>query len=152
MNLTVYASFTVSDSAANMVSVLYDCYFVAPNNDRRGIMAATWGNGVVGVNMFSYGSRFANVEPGKKLKLLIQIKGIQFRFLSYGAMTDWKYIPNYSANKTVDRSLIIGASWVDGTDTEVAGKDRFFGGTVYDFQVFDKPLTDAQITALLKKD
>lgn len=152
MNLTVYASFTVSDSAANTVSVLCDCYFVAPDSDRRGIMAATWSNGVVGVNMFTYGSRFVNVEPGKKLKLLIQIKGTQFRFLSYGALTDWKYIPNYAANKTVDRSLIIGASWTDSVDTEVAGKDRFFGGTVYDFQVFDKPLTDAQITALLKKD
>lgn len=155
MNLTVYASFTVSDSAANTVSVLCDCYFVVPGSnrgDKRGIMAATWGNGVVGVNMFTYGSRFVNVEPGKKLKLLIQIKGIQFRFLSYGAMTEWKYIPNYASNKTVDRSLIIGASWTDSTDTEAAGKDRFFGGTVYDFQVFDKPLTDAQITALLKKD
>ena len=152
MNLTVYATFTVADSVANAVSVLCDCYSIPADGDKRGMMAATWGNGTVGVNMFTYASHFAKIESGKKMKFLLQIKGTQFRFLSYGALTEWKNIPNYVANKTVDRSLIVGASWTDATNTEIAEKTRFFGGTVYDFQVFDKALTDAQITALLKED
>ena len=150
MNLTVYATFTVADSVASTVSVLYDCYSIVANGDKRGMMAATWGNGTVGVNMFTYASHFVKIESGKKMKLLFQIKGTQFRFLSYGSLTEWKNIPNYAANKTVDRSLIVGASWTDVNNVEVAGKTRFFGGTVYDFQVFDTALTDAQITTLME--
>lgn len=150
MNLTVYATFTVADSVASTVSVLYDCYSIVADGDKRGMMAATWGNGTVGVNMFTYASHFVKIESGKKMKLLFQIKGTQFRFLSYGFLTDWKNIPNYAANKTVDRSLILGASWTDVNNVEVAGKTRFFGGTVYDFQVFDTALTDAQITTLME--
>ena len=150
MNLTVYATFTVADSAASTVSVLCDCYSIVSDGDKRGMMAATWTNGTVGMNMFTYGSHFVKIESGKKLKLLIQIKGTQFRFLSYGSLTEWKNIPNYAANKTVDRSLIVGASWTDANNAEVAGKTRFFGGTVYDFQVFDTALTDAQITTLME--
>lgn len=150
MNLTVYATFTVADSVASTVSVLYDCYSIVADGDKRGIMAATWGNGTVGVNMFTYASHFVKIESGKKMKLLLQIKGTQFRFLSYGSLTDWKNVPNYAANKTVDRSLIVGASWTDVNNVEVAGKTRFFGGTVYDFQVFDTALTDAQITTLME--
>lgn len=150
MNLTVYATFTVADSAASTVSVLYDCYSKVADGDLRGILAATWTNGTVGMNMFTYGSHFVKIESGKKLKLLLQIKGTQFRFLSYGSLTDWKNIPNYAANKTVDRSLIVGASWTDAKDVEAAGKARFFGGTVYDFQVFDTALTDEQITTLME--
>lgn len=150
MNLTVYATFTVADSVASTVSVLYDCYSIVADGDKRGMMAATWGNGTVGVNMFTYASHFIKIESGKKMKLLLQIKGTQFRFLSYGSLTDWKNVPNYAANKTVDRSLIVGASWTDVNNVEVAGKTRFFGGTVYDFQVFDTALTDAQITTLME--
>ena len=150
MNLTVYATFTVADSVASTVSVLYDCYSIAADGDKRGMMAATWGNGTVGVNMFTYASHFVKIESGKKMKLLLQIKGTQFRFLSYGSLTEWKNVPNYAANKTVDRSLIVGASWTDVNNVEVAGKTRFFGGTVYDFQVFDTALTDAQITTLME--
>lgn len=150
MNLTVYATFTVADSAASTVSVLYDCYSIVSDGDKRGMMAATWSNGTVGVNMFTYASHFVKIESGKKMKLLFQIKGTQFRFLSYGSLTEWKNIPNYAANKTVDRSLIVGASWTDVNNVEVAGKTRFFGGTVYDFQVFDTALTDAQITTLME--
>ena len=150
MDLTVYATFTVADSVASTVSVLYDCYSIVSDGDKRGMMAATWTNGTVGMNMFTYGSHFVKIESGKKLKFLLQIKGTQFRFLSYGSMTEWKNIPNYAANKTVDRSLIVGASWTDVNNVEVAGKTRFFGGTVYDFQVFDTALTDAQITTLME--
>lgn len=150
MDLTVYATFTVADSVASTVSVLYDCYSIVSDGDKRGMMAATWTNGTVGMNMFTYGSHFVKIESGKKLKFLLQIKGTQFRFLSYGSMTEWKNIPNYAANKTVDRSLILGASWTDVNNVEVAGKTRFFGGTVYDFQVFDTALTDAQITTLME--
>ena len=150
MNLTVYATFTVADNVASTVSVLYDCYSIVADGDKRGMMAATWGNGTVGVNMFTYASHFVKIESGKKMKLLLQIKGTQFRFLSYGSLTEWKNVPNYAANKTVDRSLIVGASWTDVNNVEVAGKTRFFGGTVYDFQVFDTALTDAQITTLME--
>ena len=145
MNLTVYATFTVADSAVNTVTSLLDCFSNLTTNDQRGIVVATWTNGTVGVNMFTYASHFVKIESGKKLKFLLQIKGIQFRFLSYGSLTEWKNIPNYAANKTVDHPLILGAGWGDGTT-----KDRFFNGTVYDFRVFDTALTDAQITTLME--
>ena len=144
MNLTVYATFTVADSTAGAVTTLLDC-FTDSTDDRRGIVVATWTNGTVGVNVFTYASHFVKIESGKKMKFLLQIKGTQFRFLSYGSMTEWKNIPNYAANKTVDHPLILGASWGDGTT-----KDRFFNGTVYDFRVFDTALTDAQITTLME--
>lgn len=149
MNLTVYASFTVADSAVNTVTSLLDC-FSNLTNDQRGIVVATWTNGTVGVNMFTYASHFVKIESGKKLKFLLQIKGTQFRFLSYGSLTEWKNIPNYAANKTVDRSLILGASWPADSGETTDGKIRFFNGTVYDFQVFDTALTDAQITTLME--
>lgn len=145
MNLTVYATFTVADSAVNTVTSLLDCFSNLTTNDQRGIVVATWTNGTVGVNMFTYASHFVKIESGKKLKFLLQIKGTQFRFLSYGSLTEWKNIPNYAANKTVDHPLILGAGWGDGTT-----KDRFFNGTVYDFRVFDTALTDAQITTLME--
>lgn len=144
MDLTVYATFTVADSTAGAVTSLLDC-FSDLTSDQRGIVVATWTNGTVGVNVFTYASHFVKIESGKKLKFLLQIKGTQFRFLSYGSMTEWKNIPNYAANKTVDRSLILGAGWGDGTT-----KDRFFNGTVHDFRVFDTALTDAQITTLME--
>lgn len=149
MNLTVYATFTVADSAVNTVTSLLDC-FSNLTNDQRGIVVATWTNGTVGVNMFTYASHFVKIESGKKLKFLLQIKGTQFRFLSYGSMTEWKNIPNYAANKTVDRSLILGASWPADSGETTDGKIRFFNGTVYDFQVFDTAMTDAQITTLME--
>lgn len=145
MNLTVSATFTVADSAVNTVTSLLDCFSNLTTNDQRGIVVATWTNGTVGVNMFTYASHFVKIESGKKLKFLLQIKGTQFRFLSYGSLTEWKNIPNYAANKTVDHPLILGAGWGDGTT-----KDRFFNGTVYDFRVFDTALTDAQITTLME--
>lgn len=145
MNLTVYATFTVADSAVNTVTSLLDCFSNLTTNDQRGIVVATWTNGTVGVNMFTYASHFVKIESGKKLKFLLQIKWTQFRFLSYGSLTEWKNIPNYAANKTVDHPLILGAGWGDGTT-----KDRFFNGTVYDFRVFDTALTDAQITTLME--
>ena len=145
MDLTVYATFTVADSAVNTVTSLLDCFSNLTTNDQRGIVVATWTNGTVGVNMFTYASHFVKIESGKKLKFLLQIKGSQFRFLSYGSLTEWKNIPNYAANKTVDHPLILGAGWGDGTT-----KDRFFNGTVYDFRVFDTALTDAQITTLME--
>lgn len=145
MDLTVYATFTVADSAVNTVTSLLDCFSNLTTNDQRGIVVATWTNGTVGVNMFTYASHFVKIESGKKMKFLLQIKGTQFRFLSYGSLTEWKNIPNYAANKTVDHPLILGAGWGDGTT-----KDRFFNGTVYDFRVFDTALTDAQITTLME--
>lgn len=149
MNLTVYATFTVADRAVNTVTTLLDC-FSDITNDQRGIIVSTWTNGTVGMNMFTYGSHFVKIESGKKLKFLLQIKGTQFRFLSYGSLTEWKNIPNYAANKTVDRSLILGASWTASSGETTDGKARFFNGTVYDFQVFDTALTDAQITTLME--
>lgn len=145
MDLTVYSTFTVADSAVNTVTSLLDCFSNLTTNDQRGIVVATWTNGTVGVNMFTYASHFVKIESGKKMKFLLQIKGTQFRFLSYGSLTEWKNIPNYAANKTVDHPLILGAGWGDGTT-----KDRFFNGTVYDFRVFDTALTDAQITTLME--
>lgn len=149
MNLTVYATFTVADTVGNTVTTLLDC-FSDLTNDQRGIIVSTWTNGTVGMNMFTYGSHFVKIESRKKLKFLLQIKGTQFRFLSYGSMTEWKNIPNYAANKTVDRSLILGASWTAASGETTDGKARFFNGTVYDFQVFDTALTDAQITTLME--
>ena len=50
----------------------------------------------------------------------------------------------------MDRSLILGASWTAASGETTDGKARFFNGAVYDFQVFDTALTDAQITTLME--
>lgn len=73
MNLTVSATFTVADSAVNTVTSLLDCFSNLTTNDQRGIVVATWTNGTVGVNMFTYASHFVKIESGKKMKFLLQI-------------------------------------------------------------------------------
>ena len=150
MELTLLATFSVAAGTYTDSSpvVLFDC-FNGGGNDQRGVLGCTWDNGNFGVNVYHSSGASNTLVDDTKLQLAIQIKGGKYRMTNNGTFGAWSSISNYGTGKTVSKSLLIGASWTDANDVEVAGKSRFFGGTVYDFQVYNKALTDAQVKTLL---
>ena len=147
MELTLLATFSVAAGTytGSSPAALFDC-FDDSDNDQRGIMGCTWANGNFGVNVYKSAGASNTLVDDTKLQLAIQIKGGKYRMTQNGTFGAWNSISNYGTDKTVSKSLIIGASWGDGT-----AKRFYFGGTVYDFQVYGKALTDAQVKTLLAK-
>ena len=145
MELTLLATFSVAAGTytGSSPAALFDC-FNDSDNDQRGIMGCTWANGNFGVNVYKSAGASNTLVDDTKLQLAIQIKGGKYRMTQNGTFGAWNSISNYGIDKTVSKSLIIGASWGDGT-----AKRFYFGGTVYDFQVYGKALTDAQVKTLL---
>ena len=145
MELTLLATFSVAAGTytGSSPAALFDC-FNDSDNDQRGIMGCTWANGNFGVNVYKSAGASNTLVDDTKLQLAIQIKGGKYRMTQNGTFGTWNSISNYGTDKTVSKSLIIGASWGDGT-----AKRFYFGGTVYDFQVYGKALTDAQVKTLL---
>ena len=145
MELTLLATFSVAAGTytGSSPAALFDC-FNDSDNDQRGIMGCTWANGNFGVNVYKSAGASNTLVDDTKLQLAIQIKGGKYRMTQNGTFGAWNSISNYGTDKTVSKSLIIGASWGDGT-----AKRFYFGGTVYDFQVYGKALTDAQVKTLL---
>ena len=145
MELTLLATFSVAAGTytGSSPAALFDC-FNDSDNDQRGIMGCTWANGNFGVNVYKSAGASNTLVDDTQLQLAIQIKGGKYRMTQNGTFGAWNSISNYGTDKTVSKSLIIGASWGDGT-----AKRFYFGGTVYDFQVYGKALTDAQVKTLL---
>ena len=145
MELTLLATFSVAAGTytGSSPAALFDC-FNDSDNDQRGIMGCTWANGNFGVNVYKSAGASNTLVDDTKLQLAIQIKGGKYRMTQNGTFGAWSSISNYGTGKTVSKSLLIGASWGDGTT-----KRFYFGGTVYDFQVYGKALTDAQVKTLL---
>ena len=145
MELTLLATFSVAAGTytGSSPAALFDC-FNDSDNDQRGIMGCTWANGNFGVNVYKSAGASNTLVDDTKLQLAIQIKGGKYRMTQNGTFGAWNSISNYGTDKTVSKSLLIGASWGDGT-----AKRFYFGGTVYDFQVYGKALTDAQVKTLL---
>ena len=143
--LTLLATFSVAAGtySSSSPAALFDC-FNDSDNDQRGVMGCTWANGNFGVNVYKSAGASNTLVDDTKLQLAIQIKGGKYRMTQNGTFGAWNSISNYGIDKTVSKSLIIGASWGDGT-----AKKFYFGGTVYDFQVYGKALTDAQVKTLL---
>ena len=146
MELTLLATFSVAAGTytGSSPAALFDCFSEGDNNDLRGILGCTWANGNFGVNVYRSSGASNTLVDDTKLQLAIQIKGGKYRMTQNGTFGAWNSISNYGTGKTVSRSLLIGASWGDG-----ATKRFYFGGTVYDFQVYGKALTDAQVKTLL---
>ena len=146
MELTLLATFSVAAGtySGSSPAALFDCFSEGDNNDLRGILGCTWANGNFGVNVYRSSGASNTLVDDTKLQLAIQIKGGKYRMTQNGTFGAWNSISNYGIDKTVSKSLIIGASWGDGT-----AKKFYFGGTVYDFQVYGKALTDAQVKTLL---
>ena len=145
MELTLLATFSVAAGtySGSSPAALFDC-FSDSDNDQRGVFGCTWANGNFGVNVYKSSGASNTLVDDTKLQLAIQIKGGKYRMTQNGTFGAWNSISNYGTDKTVSKSLIIGASWGDGT-----AKRFYFGGTVYDFQVYGKALTDAQVKTLL---
>ena len=145
MELTLLATFSVAAGTytSSSPAALFDC-FIDNSGDQRGVFGCTWGNGNFGVNVYQSSGASNTLVDDTKLQLAIQIKGGKYRMTQNGTFGAWSSISNYGTGKTVSKSLIIGASWGDGTE-----KKFYFGGTVYDFQVYGKALTDAQVKTLL---
>ena len=147
MELTLLATFSVAAGTytGSSPAALFDC-FNDSDNDQRGVMGCTWGNGNFGVNVYQSSGASNTLVDDTKLQLAVQIKGSKggkYRMTQNGTFGAWNSISNYGTGKTVSKSLIIGASW-DGT-----AKRFYFGGTVYDFQIYNKVLTDIQVKTLL---
>ena len=145
MELTLLATFSVAAGTytGSSPAALFDC-FNDSDNDQRGIMGCTWANGNFGVNVYKSAGASNTLVDDTKLQLAIQIKGGKYRMTQNGTFGAWNSISNYGIDKTVSKSLIIGASWGNGT-----AKRFYFGGTVYDFKIYNKALTDAQVKTLL---
>ena len=145
MELTLLATFSVAAGTytGNSPAALFDC-FSDSDNDQRGVFGCTWANGNFGVNVYKSSGASNTLVDDTKLQLAIQIKGGKYRMTQNGTFGAWSSISNYETGKTVSKSLLIGASWQDDTT-----KRFYFGGTVYDFQVYGKALTDAQVKTLL---
>lgn len=146
MELTLLATFSVAAGtySGSSPAALFDCFSEGDNNDLRGILGCTWANGNFGVNVYRSSGASNTLVDDTKLQLAIQIKGGKYRMTQNGTFGAWNSISNYGTDKTVSRSLLIGTSWGDG-----ATKRFYFGGTVYDFQIYGKALTDAQVKTLL---
>ncbi len=145
MELTLLATFSVAAGTytGSSPAALFDC-FSESGNDKRGVLGCTWANGNFGVNVYQSSGASNTLVDDTKLQLALQIKGGKYRMTQNGTFGAWNSISNYGTGKTVSRSLLIGASWQDDTT-----KRFYFGGTVYDFQVYGKALTDAQVKTLL---
>ena len=145
MELTLLATFSVAAGTytGSSPAALFDC-FNNSDNDPRGVMGCTWGNGNFGVNVYQSSGASNTLVDDAKLQLAMQIKGGKYRMTQNGTFGAWSSISNYGTSKTVSKSLLIGASWGDGVT-----KRFYFGGTVYDFQVYNKVLTDTQVKTLL---
>ena len=145
MELTLLATFSVAAGTytGSSPAALFDC-FINNSGDQRGVFGCTWGDGNFGVNVYQSSGASNTLVDDTKLQLAIQIKGGKYRMTQNGTFGAWSSISNYGTGKTVSKSLIIGASLGDGTE-----KKFYFGGTVYDFQVYGKALTDAQVKTLL---
>ena len=79
-------------------------------------------------------------DTSARVVTYVQIKGDKFRAGSDPANDNWGSITGYTAN--VPQTLLLGAyQATDGT------KDRYWDGTLERFEVWDKELTNDEITA-----
>lgn len=119
-----------------------------------GLSMASWPNDVYGVNIYTTaisGSSCMTTSKTKTgifkyaLRLNNKTYDIKASYSGGDVSVDWtSYYPN--GGPTVDKSLLIGAYQTsDGT------KGRFWDGTLYQALVYDKSLTDDQITTWLNQ-
>lgn len=139
--LYLNAQITKGSYSSSSPIVLCDSFIDADKeSDMKGLFICTWGTNGVGINMFNGNSYLVKDEGGNRFYSIIQYQNGKWRYSSNGGnFSSWKSV----TASNVDKSLLIGASWGYGD-----GKNRFFDGTIYNFRIWDKVLSDDEITEL----
>lgn len=110
-----------------------------------GLSVSIWPTGL-GMNVYGYQGSITNFAAIKdqQITIAIQLKDNQVRVVWPDDLGTWNTISSYS--KAVPQSLILGAyQETDGT------KGRFWDGTIYRCEVYNKALSDSKLTALLNQ-
>lgn len=111
-----------------------------------GLSIAMWTDGALGVNVYGGKSQFGTMTKLKaqKHKLALKLEGTTGTRWNVDGTSATFTISNY--NTTVDKTLILGAYQTsDGT------KGRYFDGTLSQFLVYKKAMSDEDITAWLNE-
>lgn len=107
-----------------------------------GLSIAAWANGALGANVYGGKSQLGTMTKmkEKKRKLALKLEGTTATRWNTDKLSTTFTISGY--NTAVDKTLILGAyQQPDGT------KGRFFDGTLYQFLVYKKAMSDDDITA-----
>lgn len=111
-----------------------------------GLSIASWADGVLGVNVYGGKSQFGTMTKMKaqKRKLALKLEGTTGTRWNVDGTSTTFTISNY--NTAVDKTLILGAY-----QTSDGEKGRYFDGTLSQFLVYKKAMSDEDITAWLNE-
>lgn len=111
-----------------------------------GLSIASWADGSLGVNVYGGKSQLSTMAKLKaqKRKLALKLEGTTGTRWNVDGTSTTFTISNY--NTAVDKTLILGAY-----QTSDGEKGRYFDGTLSQFLVYKKAMSDEDITAWLNK-
>ncbi|WP_432627262.1 Ig-like domain-containing protein [Brotaphodocola sp.] len=111
-----------------------------------GLSISAWADGALGVNVYGGKSQFGTMTKLKaqKRKLALKLEGTTGTRWNVDGTSATFSISNY--NTAVDKTLILGAY-----QTSDGEKGRYFDGTLFQFLVYKKAMSDEDITAWLNE-
>ena len=111
-----------------------------------GLSIASWADGSLGVNVYGGKSQLSTMAKLKaqKRKLALKLEGTTGTRWNVDGTSTTFTISNY--NTAVDKTLILGAY-----QTSDGEKGRYFDGTLSQFLVYKKAMSDEDITAWLNE-
>lgn len=122
--------------------------FHCGDTEDNGFMSVmAWTNGAVVFDLYGVQNRLGwwGGSTSARLHQYLQIKGTQYRMGSDPANDAWADITN--CTKNIATTLLLGA-WRN----DDGSIDRYWDGTIKQFAVYDKLLTDAQIKTFVEAD
>jgi len=143
---TMVFEFSADENMENVGGKYCLLHCMTESDPWPGLCVQTTTGGRTQLNLYSRSQPYGTYtgDATAKLKTYIQIKGTQFRTGTDPAADSWGTITGYSTN--VPQSLLLGAYQdTDGT------KGRYWDGTLERFEVYDKELTNEQISAWLNE-
>lgn len=124
--------------------VMFHC---GDKEDNGFLSVMAWTNGAVVFDLYGTQNRLGwwGGSTSARLHQYIQIKGTQYRMGTDPANDAWQDITN--CTKTIAATLLLGA-WRN----DDGSIDRYWDGTIKQFAIYDKLLTDAQIKTFVEAD
>lgn len=122
--------------------------FHCGDTEDNGFMSVmAWTNGAVVFDLYGVQNRLGwwGGSTSARLHQYLQIKGTQYRMGTDPENDAWQNITNYSKN--IDATLLLGA-WRN----DDGSIDRYWDGTIRNFAVYDKILTNEQIKTFVEAD